>query len=390
MLRKLGAAPEALRAELDRHLRSQPRVQGAQLYVSPKLDSVLRQAQKEADQFKDDYVSTEHLLLALVSEDGTFSAKLLRSHGVDRASLLKVLASVRGTQRVTDPNAEEKYQALKRYARDLTELARRGKLDPVIGRDDEIRRLIQVLSRRTKNNPVLIGEPGVGKTAIVEGLAWRIEFQPESVPARLRDWEDVSAAPCNRGGDCLYIGDIGDNEMSRGTIQVFRIVEPDPGDRQTGRPQAISLTYPDGRHNAEAMFVVDERIFIVTKDRVGMLYRSAAAIGDVLSAFNPASTNIKLQRIAHLGLAGVTDAETSPDGATVAVRTADEVVMYATTDVMRGNVAARVRIPVEGLGEPQGEGVAVGENGMLYLSSEGRPLNRAGRLISLRCPTRLL
>jgi hypothetical protein len=205
------------------------------------------------------------------------------------------------------------------------------------------------------------------------------------VPARLRDWEDVSAAPCNTGGACLYIGDIGDNEMSRRTIQVYRIAEPNPGDRQTGRPEVVSLTYPDGPHNAEAMFVADERIFIVTKDRTGMLYRSAAAVGDVLSAFNRARTNIKLQRIAQLDLVGVTDAEMSPDGATVAVRTADEVVMYAAADLMRGNIAARVRIPVDGLREPQGEGVALGENGMLYLASEGRPWNRAGRFISLRC-----
>jgi hypothetical protein len=210
------------------------------------------------------------------------------------------------------------------------------------------------------------------------------------VPARIRDWEDVSAAPCNKGGTCLYIGDIGDNEMSRRTIQVYRIAEPNPDDRQTGRPDVISLTYPDGPHNAEAMFVADERIFIVTKDRYGLLYRSAAAIGDVLSAFNRVSTNIKLQRIAQLDLVGVTDAEMSPDGATIAVRTADEVVMYAAADLMRGNVAARARIPVDRLREPQGEGVALGENGMLYLASEGRPWNRAGRLISLRCPTRLL
>ena len=210
------------------------------------------------------------------------------------------------------------------------------------------------------------------------------------VPARMRDWEDVSAASCSKDGDCLYIGDIGDNEMSRRTIQVYRIAEPNPGDRQTGRPEVISLTYPDGPHNAEAMFVADERIFIVTKDRVGMLYRSAAAVGDVLSAFNRVSTNIKLQRIARLDLTGVTDAEMSPDGATIAVRTADEAVVYAAADLTRGNVAARARIPVDGLREPQGEGVALGENGMLYLASEGRPWSRAGRLISLRCPTRLL
>ncbi len=174
IMKKLGVAPETLRAELSGHFASQPRVQGCQVSVSPKLDAVLRQAQQEADKFKDEYVSTEHLLLALASEEDTFAGKLLRGHGVDPSSILTVLQSIRGSARVTDPNAEDKYQALKRYARDLTELARRGKLDPVIGRDNEIRRLIQVLSRRTKNNPVLIGEPGVGKTAIVEGLAQRV------------------------------------------------------------------------------------------------------------------------------------------------------------------------------------------------------------------------
>ncbi len=173
LLKKLGVSIESMQSDLDRHLASQPKVHGAQLAGSPKLDAVFRQAEAEADQFKDEYISTEHLLLGLSGADG-FAGKLLRQHGADRPDILKVLASIRGSQRVTDPNAEEKYQALKRYARDLTDLARRGKLDPVIGRDDEIRRVIQVLSRRTKNNPVLIGEPGVGKTAIVEGLAQRI------------------------------------------------------------------------------------------------------------------------------------------------------------------------------------------------------------------------
>jgi ATP-dependent Clp protease ATP-binding subunit ClpB len=173
MLKKLGESPGGLRGELNGHFAAQPGVQGGQLSLSPRLDSVFRQAQKEADLFKDEYVSTEHLLLALSVDEG-FAGRLLRGHGVNRSAILKVLVSIRGSQRVTDPNAEDKYQALKRYARDLTDLARRGKLDPVIGRDDEIRRVIQVLSRRTKNNPVLIGEPGVGKTAIVEGLAQRI------------------------------------------------------------------------------------------------------------------------------------------------------------------------------------------------------------------------
>jgi ATP-dependent Clp protease ATP-binding subunit ClpB len=173
LLRKLGVPIESLRSELEVHLGNQPKVRGAQLALSPRLDAVFRDAEKEADQFKDEYVSTEHILLGMAASDG-FAGKILRKHGADRGDILKVLASIRGSQRVTDPNAEEKYQALKRYARDLTDLARRGKLDPVIGRDDEIRRVIQVLSRRTKNNPVLIGEPGVGKTAIVEGLARRI------------------------------------------------------------------------------------------------------------------------------------------------------------------------------------------------------------------------
>jgi ATP-dependent Clp protease ATP-binding subunit ClpB len=173
LLRKLGVPLESMRSELEAHLANQPKVRGAQLALSPRLDALFRESEKEADQFKDEYISTEHLLLGMAASDG-FAGKLLRKNGADRGGILKVLASIRGGQRVTDPNAEEKYQALKRYARDLTDLARRGKLDPVIGRDDEIRRVIQVLSRRTKNNPVLIGEPGVGKTAIVEGLAQRM------------------------------------------------------------------------------------------------------------------------------------------------------------------------------------------------------------------------
>jgi ATP-dependent Clp protease ATP-binding subunit ClpB len=175
LLQKLGARPQQLSLEVDRALQDLPRVEGAaQVYLGPGLEQVLRQAFKEADEFKDEYVSTEHLLLALAQEKGMPSQEILARHGVTRESVLQALQSVRGSQRITDPNPEGKYQALERYARDLAELARRGKLDPVIGRDDEIRRVIQVLSRRTKNNPVLIGEPGVGKTAIVEGLAQRI------------------------------------------------------------------------------------------------------------------------------------------------------------------------------------------------------------------------
>jgi ATP-dependent Clp protease ATP-binding subunit ClpB len=175
IVQKLGARPEQVSLDVDRALEDLPRVEGAaQVYLGPGLEQVLQRAFKEADEFKDEYVSTEHLLLALARQQGMPSQEILSRHGVTREAILQALQAVRGSQRVTDPNPEGKYQALERYARDVTELARKGKLDPVIGRDDEIRRIVQVLSRRTKNNPVLIGEPGVGKTAIVEGLAQRI------------------------------------------------------------------------------------------------------------------------------------------------------------------------------------------------------------------------
>jgi ATP-dependent Clp protease ATP-binding subunit ClpB len=172
-LGKLGVSTAPLTAEVDRSLASLPRTQGAATHISPRLDAVLKAALREAEALKDQYVSTEHLLLALLDAKSP-SAEILKRHGVTRDAVLKVLREIRGNQRVDDPNAEERYQALERYGRDLTGLARKGKLDPVIGRDDEVRRVVQVLSRRTKNNPVLIGEPGVGKTAIVEGLAQRI------------------------------------------------------------------------------------------------------------------------------------------------------------------------------------------------------------------------
>jgi len=172
-LGKLGVNTGGLAADVERSLASLPRAQGSATHVSPKLDATLKQALREAEALKDEYVSTEHLLLALV-DSKTPAAEALKRAGTSRDGLLKVLKEIRGNQRVDDPNAEDRYQALEKYGRDLTELARKGKLDPVIGRDDEVRRVVQVLSRRTKNNPVLIGEPGVGKTAIVEGLAQRI------------------------------------------------------------------------------------------------------------------------------------------------------------------------------------------------------------------------
>ncbi|MEP6706420.1 MAG: ATP-dependent chaperone ClpB [Pyrinomonadaceae bacterium] len=174
VLGKLGANVQVVLNDLQAAVARFPRVQGGQQYFSPRLSQVFTVAQKQADQMKDEYVSTEHLLLAIVDEKDGEAGKILRQHGVNHDDLLKVIEQMRGGVRITDQNAEANYQALSKYAKDLTELARQGKLDPVIGRDEEIRRTIQVLSRRTKNNPVLIGEPGVGKTAIVEGLAQRI------------------------------------------------------------------------------------------------------------------------------------------------------------------------------------------------------------------------
>ena len=175
ILQKMGVAPGQVASEINRAVERLPKVsQSDQVYVSSQTQKVLDAAFAEAAKMKDQYVSIEHILLALCDEKNGETPRILHRHGINRDAILKVLIDIRGSQRITDPNPEEKYQALDKFSRNLTDLARLGKLDPVIGRDEEIRRIVQVLSRRTKNNPVLIGEPGVGKTAIVEGLAQRI------------------------------------------------------------------------------------------------------------------------------------------------------------------------------------------------------------------------
>jgi ATP-dependent Clp protease ATP-binding subunit ClpB len=175
ILQKMGVAPGQVVSEITRAGERLPKVsQPDQVYVSSQTKKVLDAAFAEAAKMKDQYVSIEHILLALCDEKNGETPRILHRHGINRDAILKVLIDIRGSQRITDPNPEEKYQALDKFSRNLTDLARLGKLDPVIGRDEEIRRIVQVLSRRTKNNPVLIGEPGVGKTAIVEGLAQRI------------------------------------------------------------------------------------------------------------------------------------------------------------------------------------------------------------------------
>lgn len=189
LLQKLGKDTPALIKDVESELNKLPQVQGgAGEYLSPKIRVIIHEATQEASRLKDDYVSTEHLFIALLhkKEEG----KILIRHGITPDEVYKALVEIRGNQRITDQNPEEKYQALERYARDLTILAIQGKLDPVIGRDEEVRRVVQVLSRRTKNNPVLIGEPGVGKTAIVEGLAIRIA--KGDIPDTLKDKKVVS------------------------------------------------------------------------------------------------------------------------------------------------------------------------------------------------------
>ncbi|HEY0144341.1 MAG TPA: ATP-dependent chaperone ClpB [Thermoanaerobaculia bacterium] len=229
ILNKLGVAPGTVEAETAAAVTKFSKVGGAS--AEPMVSSALRKifdaAFASAETFNDEYVSTEHLLLAIAEAKDTTASQILRRHGVVGDAVLKALQSVRGTQRVTDQNPEDKYQALERYARDLTALARRGKLDPVIGRDEEIRRVIQVLSRRTKNNPVLIGEPGVGKTAIVEGLARRVVAG--DVPEGLKNKRVVSLDLGALIAGAKYRGEFEDRlkavikevEESEGSIVLF-------------------------------------------------------------------------------------------------------------------------------------------------------------------------
>src|SRR6266550_3148897 len=198
LLEKIGVPVAKLQPDVEKELERRHKVQGTSstdLFLSATMKKVLDAAQSEAGKLKDDYISTEHLLLGLLDEGGSSLKKLFQAHGLKRDLVLRALAELRGNQRVTDANPEDKFQALDKYGRDLTALARQGKIDPVIGRDEEIRRVMQVLTRRTKNNPVLIGEPGVGKTAIAEGLARRIVSGdiPESLKNKRLVAMDLSA-----------------------------------------------------------------------------------------------------------------------------------------------------------------------------------------------------
>ncbi len=186
ILTEIGVSVEAVRSELEATLGKTPKVtyETTQIYATPRVAQLIKTASDRADEFKDEFISTEHLLLAIIEEEKGEAARILKSHGLDREKVLGALQKLRGGHRVTDARAESKYRSLEKYGRDLTEMARRGKLDPVIGREDEIRRVMQVLTRRTKNNPVIVGDAGVGKTAIAEGLAQKIAT--DDVPDSLK------------------------------------------------------------------------------------------------------------------------------------------------------------------------------------------------------------
>ena len=227
ILGKIGANAQAIGSEIEAAIAKFPKVSGGQQFFSSRTNTIFQEAQKEAEKMQDEYISTEHLLLVITAEKTGDAGRILRAAGVSHETLEKVITDMRGGSRITDANAEENFQALEKYAQDLTERARKGKLDPVIGRDDEIRRTIQILSRRTKNNPVLIGEPGVGKTAIVEGLAQRIVSG--DVPETLKNKRLVSLDLGSMLAGAKYRGEFEDRlkavlkeiEKAEGQIVLF-------------------------------------------------------------------------------------------------------------------------------------------------------------------------
>jgi ATP-dependent Clp protease ATP-binding subunit ClpB len=230
VLQKLGVSIDALGSELERALEQHPKVSGgAQAQISAELNRILEAAFKEADSMSDEYVSTEHLLLAMAKDESNEAGRILRATGAKHDGILQALTSIRGSSRITDPDPESKYQALEKFGSDLTDEARAGKLDPVIGRDEEIRRVVQVLSRRSKNNPVLIGEPGVGKTAIAEGLAQRVVAG--DVPETLKNRRVVSLDIGSLVAGAKYRGEFEDRlkavlrEVSEANGQVILFID---------------------------------------------------------------------------------------------------------------------------------------------------------------------